>query len=253
MLFPGQDPPAIALQALDHPDVQGHPGLARGDPVFDKCTATLSHSDEVAARDSYWRATLGQNDLGWEQQLELDTATTSLNPFVGEPHLMIAQLHFRRHDYTGAANHAKASLERFFAPATAWDKRRSVVAWIAFARMLLMRAHRLGDGLPDLPYDMGPDRVQGPAASGGPDAADDSRHRHRYGCSSSVVGGRGDSGRWCDPKVNSTLPRGRTISEWKMTINPSPRPRATDILRSINTSKLGKFGKFPATIKTRCT
>ena len=37
----------------------------------------------------------------------------------------------------------------------AWDKRRQFAAWIAFARMLLMRANRLGDGLPDMPYDLG--------------------------------------------------------------------------------------------------
>ena len=44
----------------------------------------------------------------------------------------------------------------------AWDKRRRFAAWIAFARMLLMRANRLGDGLPDMPYDM-----EMPRSSGG--------------------------------------------------------------------------------------
>lgn len=154
-LFPGQDPPAIALHWITRMCKAVRGSLEVIPEAFDNCTATLSHTDEVAARDAYWQATLEEKTLGWERQLELYAAAAALNPFVGEPHLMLAQLHFRKRQYAETAEHAKAALERFFVLGTAWDKRRQFAAWIAFARMLLMRANRLGDGLPDMPYDLG--------------------------------------------------------------------------------------------------
>lgn len=126
------------------------------------CESAVVSNSRFQARDCYWQATLEEDRLSLEQQLELYTSAAALNPFIGEPHLMIAQLHFRQRRYAEAAGHAKAALDRFFVLATAWDKRRSFVAWIAFARMLLMRANRLGDGLPDMPYDM-----EMPRSSGG--------------------------------------------------------------------------------------
>lgn len=108
-------------------------------PVFDSCTRTISYQDEVLARDFYWNATLNEYILTEDQQKDLLLQAIGYNPFVGEPHILLAQLYFRRHEYQQAGQHCRQALQKMYPLASAWDKRRSFAQWIGFTRVLLLR------------------------------------------------------------------------------------------------------------------
>lgn len=150
-LYPGDGRPALALHWISAICRAIRPHLAAVPPVFDGCTATISRENETAARDAYWRVVMEEEDLSEAEQLALLADAVERNHFVGEPHLMLAQIHYRRGDYAPAAEHAALALDRFYALSTAWDKRRSFPAWVGFARLLALRAHRRQGGLSSLP------------------------------------------------------------------------------------------------------
>lgn len=55
--------------------------------------------------------------------------------------------------YEEAAGEARAGLLLFFSMASMWDKRLAFTAWVAYTRLLLLRANRLGHGMDSLPFD----------------------------------------------------------------------------------------------------
>jgi len=112
-------------------------------PAFDNCTRTISRSDEESARDMYWGAVLSQSDvMSDDEKIEMFQIVHHLNPFVGEPHFMLSQFAYRRNNYEIARSEAKKALEKFYALGAAWDKRMTFQAWVAHARMMLVRANR---------------------------------------------------------------------------------------------------------------
>jgi len=150
-LYAGDDRPALALYWISAICRAVREHLDTVPPVFERCTATISREDEEAARDAYWRVVTREAELTVHEQLSLLGEAVERNPFVGEPHLIIAQLHFRHAKYEEATRHAALALTRFYALCTAWDKRRSFPAWVAFARLLALRARRKSSGLSSLP------------------------------------------------------------------------------------------------------
>ena len=157
-LFPGDGRPAVALHWLSHACAAIRDHLEIVPPVFARCTRVLSAKDELHARDAYWYVVMREREdrLGEAvQRASLQTAIDH-NPFVGEPHILLAQLDYRAGAYASAIWHCDAALTKLYAMATAWDKRRSYGAWVGYARMLRLRASRMLDGhSTSLPLEMG--------------------------------------------------------------------------------------------------
>merc|ERR1711920_208195 len=87
-------------------------------PIFNKCTKTISYEDEETARDQYWKVLVDEAKLDIEEQITLLQNCISLNPFVGEPHALLAQLYFRKGDFNLAAVEAAKALEKMYELAT---------------------------------------------------------------------------------------------------------------------------------------
>ena len=115
-------------------------------PIFNNCEAVISYDDDIGARDAYWKVVTEENHLPITEQIELLEKVVSLNPFVGEPHMLLSQIYFRQMEYLKAAQEARSSLQKFFSLASCWDKRRSFEYWVGFSRVLLLRANRMLEG-----------------------------------------------------------------------------------------------------------
>lgn len=108
-------------------------------PVFARCTATLDRAAETEARDLYWQVVC-DGALPPEQAEERLRAAAARNPFVAEPHVLLAQTHLVRRRWADAEHAARAALAIQAAWATAWDKRVPWEAWVAWTRVLLKAA-----------------------------------------------------------------------------------------------------------------
>ena len=151
-LYPGDGRPTIAFYWFSQVCRAVREQLDVIPPVFDSCQETISYPEEVLARDLYWNATLREYDLTEAEQMHLLYQAIEHNPFVGEPHILLAQLYFRNKEYQQAGMHCRWALEKLYVLASAWDKRRSFAQWVGFARVLLLRVNRYLEGKPHLPY-----------------------------------------------------------------------------------------------------
>ena len=124
--------------ALQHPALKIQLPLP---PVFAHCSRLLSASDEAAATALYWSVI--QQDMPLVDQ---DAATATLeqavrlNPWVGEPQMVLAQLYLSAGRAQDAARAAASALHCFSAWGNAWDKRVQWDAWVAWTRILLQSA-----------------------------------------------------------------------------------------------------------------
>ena len=124
--------------ALQHPALKD---LLPLPPVFDYCRASLPAADEAAATSLYWAVIQQDQPL-----VDLDVATgvlgraVRLNPWVGEPQMVLAQLYLSAGRHADAERMAASALNAFCAWGTAWDKRVQWDAWIAWTRILLQGA-----------------------------------------------------------------------------------------------------------------
>jgi hypothetical protein len=148
-LFPGDGRPGVALFWLSAICKAVAHHLETRPPVFEGCTRVLSRADELAARDAYWRVVTAEAMLSDDEMVSELLRCTHLNPFVGEPDFLIAQIHFRNGRFRDSARHCASCLAKMFALATAWDKRRSYGAWVGHARLLALRANRRLSGFPE--------------------------------------------------------------------------------------------------------
>lgn len=125
-------------RALQHPALRGQLPLP---PVFDHCTALLAPADEAAAASLYWSVIQQDQPL-----VDLDVATAvleqavRLNPWVGEPRMVLAQLYLSAGRTDDARQSAEAALQRFCEWGNSWDKRVAWEAWMAWTRILLQAA-----------------------------------------------------------------------------------------------------------------
>lgn len=112
-------------------------------PAFGSAKHTLSAKDEAAASGLYWQVITRMHPLTDDQTaVHLLESVIDHNPWVGEPRLLMAQLHLTRGDYAEAESHALAGLQALQAWGTAWDKRIAWEGWIAWARILLQSARQ---------------------------------------------------------------------------------------------------------------
>lgn len=128
--------------ALQHPALKVQLPLP---PVFAQCSQPLAAHDEAAATALYWSVI--QQDM---PLVDLDVATASLeqavrlNPWVGEPQMVLAQLYLSADRAQDAALAAESALQCFSAWGNAWDKRVQWDAWMAWTRILLQSAQEGG-------------------------------------------------------------------------------------------------------------
>ena len=97
-------------------------------------------------------------------QTQCHQESTTLNPFVGEPHIMLAQLYHRLGQFHQSVTEAATALEKMYVLACAWDKRRSFECWVGFTRITLMRSRRATAGLEQFPTN----KTMAPSAQGMP-------------------------------------------------------------------------------------
>ena len=151
VLYPGDGRPAVALYWLSALCRAVRHHLEVVPPVFDGCTSVLAREDEEAAVTSYWTVVLQESSLSPARQTEMLEVAAARNPFVGEPHVLLAQLAYRAGDYARARAQAGHALAKMYALCTQWDKRRSYANWVAYTRMLHLRASRKLEGLASWP------------------------------------------------------------------------------------------------------
>ncbi|MEG2630690.1 MAG: tetratricopeptide repeat protein, partial [Comamonas sp.] len=126
--------------ALQHPALKG---LLPMPPVFAHCTQGLSPSADAAAASLYWSVIQQDQPL-----TDLDVATgvleqaVQLNPWVGEPQMVLAQLYLSAGRGADAERAANSALQCFSAWGNAWDKRVQWDAWVAWTRILLQSAQQ---------------------------------------------------------------------------------------------------------------
>ena len=130
--------------ALQHPALKDRLPMP---PVFNACTAPLGASDDAAAASLYWSVIQQGQPL-----VDLDVATgvleqaVRLNPWVGEPQMVLAQLYLSAGRREDAARAAASALQAFCSWGNAWDKRVQWDAWVAWTRILLQGATADGPG-----------------------------------------------------------------------------------------------------------
>lgn len=110
-------------------------------PVFDNCTVILPPEDQNRSRDLYWEALhLTQRDRIVNTGVPLLQNACKLNPYIAEPHLLLAQIHLSEENYDDAEKEAIEGLRLLLDWATCWDKRMTWEGWIAWARILVQNA-----------------------------------------------------------------------------------------------------------------
>lgn len=111
-------------------------------PVFEKCTRVLEAWEQIEARELYWEGVcdMSKRGLGLEGAEEVLRRSVEQNPFVGEPHVVLGQICLGQGRYEEAEREAERGLTLLLEWGSPWDKRMSWEGWIAWARVLLMKA-----------------------------------------------------------------------------------------------------------------
>ncbi|KAE9452156.1 hypothetical protein C3L33_15945, partial [Rhododendron williamsianum] len=107
-------------------------------PVFDGCTRVLDAGEQIIARDMYWEAV--NCSAGLERAEELLVGCIAKNPFIGEPHVVLSQVYLSSGRFEEGEREAVKGLTLLLEWGSPWDKRMSWEGWIAWARVLLMKA-----------------------------------------------------------------------------------------------------------------
>ena len=123
-----------------------HPGLKNilpQPPVFNAGSQTLSPGDESSACALYW-SVISQNQplLSSEATMSVLEQAIKLNPWVGEPQLLLAQLHLTNRDFAKAEQYAASGVQLVASWGNSWDKRIGWDAWMSWGRVLLESAQK---------------------------------------------------------------------------------------------------------------
>ncbi|KAL8160134.1 hypothetical protein V2J09_001671 [Rumex salicifolius] len=110
-------------------------------PVFDNCTKILDPQDQIHARGSYWEAVSNSKDITLDRAEELLLTSIRKNPFVGEPYVVLGQVYLSRGLYEEGQKAAETGLRMLLEWGSPWDKRMSWEGWVAWARVLVMKAN----------------------------------------------------------------------------------------------------------------
>lgn len=119
-------------------------------PVFQGCTRILDASEQIVARDLYWEAICSDGKMELEKVEELLLGCVEKNPFVGEAHIVLGQVYLGMKRFQAAEAAAERGLQLIVEWGSPWDKRISWQGWIAWGRVLLMKAKE--KAWPDNPW-----------------------------------------------------------------------------------------------------
>lgn len=110
-------------------------------PVFERCTRVLDADDQKTARDLYWEAVAGGDGASVGEKTEnLLRESCEKNPFVGEPHVVLAHVYLVMERWEDAEREAEKGLRLLLEWGSGWDKRVTWEGWVAWVRVLLMKA-----------------------------------------------------------------------------------------------------------------
>lgn len=109
-------------------------------PVFENCTQVLDAEEQKEARDMYWEAVCNAEKRGAEEAETLLLKSIEKNPFVGEPHIVLGQIYVGKGRFEEAEREAEKGLRLILEWGSPWDKRTSWEGWIAWGRVVLMKA-----------------------------------------------------------------------------------------------------------------
>jgi hypothetical protein len=143
-LWPGDGRPGIYLSFLSKLGQLVH--VLKDDriiipPVFDNLTKIIDEQDEKRARDLYWDVITMKNRKEYSQEAETSLKECCrLNPFIGEPHAVLAQIYLQDARYEEAEKEASEAIRIMCEWGTAYDKRITWQGWLAWARVLHQNA-----------------------------------------------------------------------------------------------------------------
>ncbi|XP_072993271.1 uncharacterized protein [Typha latifolia] len=111
-------------------------------PVFDNCTKVLDAKEQIVARELYWEAICsdGSKDGEWKRVEAMLLESIEKNPFVGEPHLVLAQVYLNQGRYEETEEEAGKGLELILEWGSSWDKRMTWEGWVSWGRVMLAKA-----------------------------------------------------------------------------------------------------------------
>lgn len=112
-------------------------------PVFENCTKILPEQDQERARDLYWEVISDPKVQGPKHVADAVgklRRAVELNPYIAEPHVLLAQLYIHSQEWSAAQKEARRGLELFVEWGTCWDKRMGWDAWVAWTRVCLEAA-----------------------------------------------------------------------------------------------------------------
>lgn len=115
-------------------------------PVFDNCTKILSRENEAKARDLYWSVVM--EVVPSDRVIETLQQASKINPWFYESYVMLAQKYLHQNENGKAKEAAEKALSLQMMWGTAYDKRMSFPAWVAWTRVLYQRANE-GAGWPE--------------------------------------------------------------------------------------------------------
>mmetsp|Transcript_27728 Transcript_27728/g.34279 ORF Transcript_27728/g.34279 Transcript_27728/m.34279 type:complete len:457 (-) Transcript_27728:53-1423(-) len=109
-------------------------------PVFANCSQSLSRNDEAKARDLYWSIIMMEMIPSDEEIICTLEEASKYNPWFFECHVMLAQKYLHVNENEKARVAAERALELQMEWGTAYDKRMTFPAWVAWTRVLHQRA-----------------------------------------------------------------------------------------------------------------
>lgn len=109
-------------------------------PVFENCTRVLDAEEQKLGRELYWEAVCEAPKIGLEKTEELLLEAIEKNPFVGEPHVVLGQIYLSKGIFEEAEKEAEKGLRMILEWGSPWDKRMSWEGWVAWTRVLVMKA-----------------------------------------------------------------------------------------------------------------
>ncbi|CAK9155575.1 unnamed protein product [Ilex paraguariensis] len=109
-------------------------------PVFENCTRVLDAEDQIESRDLYWEVMCDSSEKGLQRAEEKLLRCVEKNPFIGEPHLVLGQLYLSKERFEDAEREVQEGLTLLLEWGNPWDKRMSWEGWIAWARVMWIKA-----------------------------------------------------------------------------------------------------------------
>ncbi|KAL3824279.1 hypothetical protein ACJIZ3_020308 [Penstemon smallii] len=109
-------------------------------PVFEGCSRVVDAGDQVLARDLYWEAVCGAEKMGLERAEEMLLSSAEKNPYAGEVYVVLGQIYLAGGRFEEAEKAAGRGVRLMLEWGSPWDKRMTWQGWIAWGRVLLMKA-----------------------------------------------------------------------------------------------------------------